>query len=71
MVTDVYSHSFDEDRKHLARKVDRLFFAQNQHKEPPKPASDPSTEEAIKMVQSNPEMAQAFLQMAQLFKKNP
>ena len=71
MVTDVYSHSFDEDRKHLARKVDRLFFAQNQQKEAPKPAVDPSTEEAIKMVQSNPEMAQAFLKMAQLFKKNP
>ena len=71
MVTDVYSHSFDEDRKHLARKVDKLFFAQSQQKEPQKPAADPSTEEAMKMLQSNPEMAQAFLQMAQLFKKNP
>ena len=71
MVTDVYSHSFDEDRKHLAKKVDKLFFAQNQQKEPQKPAADPSTEEAMKMLQSNPEMAQAFLQMAQLFKKNP
>ena len=71
MVTDVYSHSFDDDRKHLARKVDKLFFAQNEAQSAPKPATDPSTEEAMKMLQSSPEMAQAFLQMAQLFKKNP
>jgi integrase len=71
MVTDVYSHSFDDDRKHLARKVDKLFFAQNETRSAPKPAGDPSTEEAMKILQNSPEMAQAFLQMAKLLKKEP
>jgi hypothetical protein len=51
--------------------VDKLFFAQNETRSAPKPAGDPSTEEAMKILQNSPEMAQAFLQMAKLLKKEP
>ena len=66
MVTDVYSHSFDEDRKHLARKVEEQFFGGKQKKQPQPPDVDASTQQAMKLVESSPEMARAFLQMAQL-----
>ena len=66
MVTDVYSHSFDEDRKHLARKVEEQFFGGKQKKQPQPPDVDASTQQAMKLLESSPEMARAFLQMAQL-----
>ena len=66
MVTDVYSHSFDEDRKHLARKVEEQFFGWKQNKQPQPPDVDASTQQAMKLLESSPEMARAFLQMAQL-----
>ena len=66
MVTDVYSHSFDEDWKHLARKVEEQFFGGKRKKQPQPPNVDASTQQAMKLVESSPEMARAFLQMAQL-----
>ena len=66
MVTDVYSHSFDEDWKHLARKVEEQFFRGKQKKQPQPLNVDASTQQAMKLLQNSPDMARAFLQMAQL-----
>jgi hypothetical protein len=59
MVTDVYSHSFDEDRRHLSRKMDEMFFSQGSlHEEDSAQPSDSSVQALRKLVdklKENPE----------------
>lgn len=74
MVTDVYSHIFDADRKHLAKQVNEQFFSpmkpEGQEKAAASPAEDDATAKAIRLLQSSPNIASTFLQMAQLFNNN-
>ena len=71
MVTDVYSHIFDANRRHLAKEVDEQFFAASDDKKTaalPDPTS--SQAQAVQLLQNNPELAGAILQMAQLLGGN-
>lgn len=65
MVMDVYSHSFDEDRKHLARKMDEHFFSPlQQTKKEEAPAQPPMNESMLKlmqMLQESPEKAASLM----------
>ena len=71
MVTDVYSHIFDNNRKHLAKQVEEQFFAPLESK---KAAAlpDPTNPQAqvAQLLGERPELANAILQMAQLFGAN-
>lgn len=77
MVTDVYGHIMNDDRRRLAQAVDRQFFAQAPIIEAPKKEEttaqspiDESTKEAMQLLQNSPEMAKTLLQMAKLFGDN-
>lgn len=74
MVTDVYSHIFDADRKHLAKMVNDQFFAALNPEETKKaaaaPAMDPATAKAMQLLKDSPELASAILNMAQLFSQS-
>lgn len=69
MVTEVYSEIFDADRKHLARKVDDVFFSPGLSSGTEKAAApstpDDAAAKAVQLLQKAPELAKAFLQMAQ------
>ena len=56
MVTDVYSHIFDEERRSLAQKLEAEFFQQNK-----KAAVDETTAMACQLLQDNPELAKLLL----------
>lgn len=66
MVTDLYSHINNEDRRMLARKMERDFF-QGGNADPSGPASpsDPAAESeaalALRLMQENPEMARLVI----------
>lgn len=74
MVTDVYSHIMTDDRIRLAQNMESQFFAPIFSA--PAAASSPATPEdssvsaALQLLQNSPEMAKAFLQMAQLLSGN-
>ncbi len=71
MVTDGYSHIFDSNRKHLAKQVDEQFFAASDDKKTAAlPDTTSSQAQAVQLLQNNPELAGAILQMAQLFRRN-
>lgn len=65
MVTDMYSHSFEEDRKQLARQMDEQFFSQSLPQEttkaPAQPALDESMQKPIQALQDSPEKAASLL----------
>jgi integrase len=70
MVTNVYSHIVDEDRKTLAKKVDEQFFSQpqpkNEEKAPAKPLMDESMVQLMQLLQSAPNLAGSLLQMSKI-----
>lgn len=81
MVTDVYSHIMNEDRRRLAEKVNDEFFSPQKRAEPPENASekapeppsaatappmDPSTAQLIELCKSSPELADTLLKMSKL-----
>lgn len=67
MVTDIYSHIIDSDRKHLARKVNEQFFSLEMQKAAvSEPVMDESTQKLIELLQSSPEQASKLLQVYQL-----
>ena len=71
MVTDIYSHIFDADRKHLARKVNEQFFCPETKKAAePEPDMDESTQKLIQLLQTSPELAGTLLQLSQMLKDN-
>lgn len=75
MVTNVYGHIMNDDRRRLARKVDEEFFSApcavpKTEETAPQPSMDESTQKAMKLLQNSPNMAEAFLKMAELFGGN-
>lgn len=75
MVTDVYSHSFDDDRKALARRMDREFFGDSHGTKPETPAPQPvensAAAELMQLLNESPELTEKFLEMAQFFMNGP
>lgn len=64
MVTDVYSHSFDEGRKDLARRMEAQFFSAPQpetEKAPEQPNMNSSMQKLIQALQDAPEKADSLM----------
>lgn len=59
MVTDLYAHINDEDRRILAKKVDEQFFQEPQKKENPATADD--TTIAFQLLRDNPDIAKLLI----------
>ena len=70
MVTDVYSHIMNEDRKRLARKMDAEFFRAKDGTQQEISTETGAAEELMRMLKSSPELAEHLLQMTQLLQKN-
>ena len=68
MVTDVYSHIVDADRRHLARKMDEQFFTPPQAKKEAadQPPMDESMKKLMELLQNSPNIAGPPLQMSQI-----
>lgn len=62
MVTDVYSHIMDNDRKRLAQQVDSNFFSPAEKRISQPPADDPVSQ-LMKLVEASPDIAKLLLQM--------
>ena len=65
MVTDVYSHIMNDDRKRLAAKMDSQFFAVEE-KEATSPVTDPAVAALMQLMKNAPELAAPLLQMSQI-----
>ena len=65
MITDVYSHILDEDRKVNAQKFEAAFYSNPDLREvtPPKDGTDLDLQALITQLQSNPELATALSQI--------
>ena len=67
MVTDVYSHIMNDDRKRLARNMDNQFF-RNSSEESEKAAEQPTMSEPmnqlIELLKNSPEIVEPLLQMS-------
>ena len=70
MVTDVYSHIMNDDRKRLAKKMNDQFFSplETETKETAadKPPMNTSIEQLMQLLNDSPELADHLLQMSQL-----
>ena len=68
MVTDVYSHIVDADRRHLARKVNEQFFTPPQAKKEAadQPPMDESMKKLMDLLKNSPNIAGPLLQMSQI-----
>lgn len=70
MVTDVYSHIMNDDRKRLARNMEQQFFSPSVSPENEKAAAhlpvNESTEKLMQLLNHSPELADHLLQMSQL-----
>jgi integrase len=68
MVTDVYSHIVDADRRHLARKMDEHFFRppQKAKEAADQPPMDESMKKLMDLLKSPPNIAGPLLQMSQI-----
>ena len=70
MVTDVYSHIMNDDRKRLAKKVDEQFFSQNncseQDKKTAESPQNESMEKLLQLLRQSPEMADSILQISKV-----
>ena len=68
MVTDVYSHIVDADRRHLARKMDEQFFKHPGVKKEAadQPPMDESMKKLMELLQNSPNIAGPLLQMSQI-----
>lgn len=65
MVTDVYSHIMNDDRKRLARKMNDEFFGEEE-KAAVQPPMTESMAQLIQLLQTSPEIAAPLLQMSQI-----
>ena len=63
MVTDLYAHTHNEDRRRLTQKVDEDFF-QKRQSEMKKAASDEAFH-AYQLLQKNPDIAKLVIAMLQ------
>lgn len=65
MITDVYSHILDEDRKVNAQKFEAAFYSNPDLREatPPKDGTNLDLQVLITQLQSNPELAAALSQI--------
>lgn len=71
MVTDVYAHIQDEDRRDLAKRVERDFFCSNSEKASPEiPESSDDIAKISKLLQSNPAMIKHLLGMLESSQKD-
>lgn len=66
MVTDVYSHIMNEDRKRLARKMEHAFFQGERKKAAPTAPADSAAEKLIELLEAAPELAQPLLKLSQV-----
>ena len=70
MVTDVYSHIWNEDRKRLAEKVEAQFFAGERvagaEKAEEQKTVDDSTAQLMELIQKSPELAESLLKMSKI-----
>ena len=66
MVTDVYSHIMNDDRKRLARKVNDEFFLSDKRTEPGQLSSDKGMTQLIQMLNASPDLIEPLLQMTQI-----
>ena len=68
MVTDVYSHIVDADRRHLARKMNEEFFKppQTKREASDQPPMDESMKKLMELLQNSPDIAGPLLQMSQI-----
>ena len=58
MVTDLYAHINDEDRRILAKKVDEQFFQESQKKKNPTTTDDTI---AFQLLRDNPDIAKLLI----------
>lgn len=66
MVSDVYSHILDEDRRHNAEKMERDFYKKAENQSLVVPEAKPSnaaTEQLVNLLNASPELAAQLLQM--------
>ena len=66
MVSDVYSHILDEDRRHNAEKMERDFYKKAENQSLVAPEAKPSnaaTEQLVNLLNASPELAAQLLQM--------
>ena len=66
MVSDVYSHILDEDRRHNAEKMEQDFYKKTDEKVLSEPVVKPmnaATEQLVTLLNSSPELAAQLLQM--------
>ncbi len=68
MVTDVYSHIMDEDRKRLARKMDDEFFNTSDESNETQDTATGAAEQLMQMLKGSSELAEHLLQMTQLLR---
>lgn len=66
MVTDVYAHIMNDDRKRLARKMDEQFFTQKEKQETATPPANATVVQLMALLQSSPEIAEPLLQMSKI-----
>lgn len=66
MVTDVYSHIMNEDRKRLARKMEHAFFQAESKKAAPSAPTGSAAEKLIELLETAPELAQPLLKLSQV-----
>lgn len=59
MVTDLYAHIYDEDRRILAQKVDEQFFQRSEKHS--NSASNNDTDTAYRLIQDNPDIAKLLV----------
>jgi hypothetical protein len=64
MVTNVYSHVMNEDRRNLAQKMESEFFGIS---DPPvETPQDDAAQKLLRLLQNSPELASTLLQMTQI-----
>ena len=66
MVSDVYSHILDEDRRYNAEKMERDFYKRAEEKVSTEPTAKPTnaaTEQLMNLLNSSPDLAAQLLQM--------
>ena len=62
MVTDIYAHTYTEDRRHLAQKMDQEFFRGcKQQPAPDIKAADDEAAQALRLLQENPAMVKLII----------
>ena len=64
MVTDVYSHIMNDDRKRLAQNMESQFFSAESKKAASESSGNPSMEQLIQLLKKSPEIIEPLLQMS-------